>query len=60
MTDKFLADWVNAEKLRLDRFAEWWRGEQKRQPDSFPAKMPDGEWDEQYRGWVDYLVSDEK
>lgn len=51
--DVFLADWIAAEKSRLDNFAEWWEEENSGQEgEMFPMSMPWGEWDEQYRSWA--------
>jgi hypothetical protein len=52
-----LEQWIVLERLRLDEFAASWRqGMKGESPDgipveAFPAKMPVGEWDEQYRSW---------
>lgn len=44
--------WAVTEKKRVDDFVKWW--EQGQATDgfkSFPDDLPEGEWDEQYRGW---------
>lgn len=53
--DVQLGVWIAAEKERLDTFAAWWfAGTQGDQPNAFPYTLPEGEWDEQYRTWVDF------
>jgi len=51
MIQRTVDDWLAAEKGRLDEFAHWWKHNQPIKPEEFPATMPLGEWDEQYRCW---------
>lgn len=44
-----LAEWVEEEKQRIDRFAAWWRAGDD--PVMYPPEMSAGEWDEQYSCW---------
>lgn len=43
--DEFLA----AERERIERFRKFWTEGMEKEPEMFPAKLPPGEWDEQYR-----------
>lgn len=48
--DESLEQWVREEKLRLDRFAVWYRAEQKAHPDQdWPSHKAASAWDEDYQ-----------
>ncbi len=49
--DTPLSAWVAGEKARLDEFAAWWAAGNRNDCEMYPSAMPDGEWDDQYRGW---------
>lgn len=57
--DITIGDWIVQERQRLQNFERFWRyGQAGLNPDgippsNFPGKMPEGEWDEQYRSWGD-------
>jgi hypothetical protein len=48
-----LDNWLAAERERLEQFARYWRDNRESMPDEFPAEMPTGEWDEQYRAYTE-------
>ena len=47
-----VAEWAATEKTRRDDFVNWWQHNQIRDAAMFPATMPLGGWDEQYRCWL--------
>lgn len=51
MDEWTLDAWLEDERQRLDRFAAEWRKSMTTDPELYPAVMPNGEWDEQYRSW---------
>ena len=47
-----IEEWVAEEKQNLEKFLQFWRGQQAGENAEFyPEDMPPGEWDEQYRLW---------
>lgn len=48
-----VADWLKEEKERLERFVNNYLERQLLNKDSFPDRLPIGEWDEQYRCFED-------
>lgn len=46
-----LSEWLESEFQRLKRFQTYYLQERKYEPDLFPIKMNEGEWDEQYRAY---------
>ncbi len=46
-----ILEWSSEEKKRIDRFVDSWREGNTQNPEHFPNEMPEGEWDEQYRGY---------
>jgi hypothetical protein len=51
MKPEYITEWAKSEKERIDKFVAWWKENAVRDAAAFPAKMPGGEWDEQYRCW---------
>lgn len=47
--EETLDEFINAEYERIERFRKFWTESMKTDPELFPAKLPPGEWDEQYR-----------
>lgn len=42
-------EWTEAERAGVDDFVRWWQHNHTRSAEEFPATLPLGEWDEQYR-----------
>ena len=47
----YLSTWFSRELANMQIFFDYWKENQKKNPEAFPDKMPEGEWDEQYRIW---------
>ena len=48
-----IEEWLREEKVRLGRFEIYCVNAQKKEPKSFPLKMPRSCWRGQYRTWDD-------
>jgi hypothetical protein len=46
-----LAEFVNEEQNRLERFKEFWQRGQDGDPMIFPNNQEAGEWDEMFADW---------
>jgi hypothetical protein len=45
------AEFVERMRAEMDEFLEYWTERHENNPEQFPAKMPEGEWFEQYTAW---------
>ena len=44
-----IEEWAKWEREEIDRFVSYWESRMKEDPATYPAAVPDGEFDEQYR-----------
>jgi len=51
MDDVDITEWAQGERVRLEDFIRMWADNHSVTPDEFPDKMPEGEWDEQFRSF---------
>ncbi len=43
-----IEEFVNHMKQRLEEFENYWNKNHQENPENYPLKMTDGEWDEQF------------
>lgn len=41
-----LDEFMTQERVRLQRFAQWWLDQREAEPDKFPTRMEESDWDE--------------
>lgn len=46
-----LAEYMAAERKRIDRFEKMWLANMADNPDNYPGEMSPGDWDEQLEAW---------
>jgi hypothetical protein len=48
-----IEQFIREEVVRLANFRDMWNAGRRSDPEVWPEKMPPGEWDEQYRGFIE-------
>lgn len=48
-----LEEYVSELHREVEAFAEYWRKSSQETPEHFPEELDIGDWDEQFRTWID-------
>lgn len=51
-------EWVKKEKENLDKFLDYWKKENQKDPDNFPLTDYSAEWDEQYLVYLNNILDE--